>query len=87
MNADQTLKRFLETLPKGRLKVVRQPAYSPALNASEQVWNYLKNVSLRNRVFKNIEALKKELSKALEKFEQQSKLITQFFKHPEVAFY
>lgn len=78
---------FLESLPEGRLKLVRQPAYSPELNASEQVWNYLKNVLLRSRVFKNIDALAKAVGEALETMELKTDIIKEFFHHPEVAFY
>lgn len=81
------VREFLESLPQGRLKLVRQPAYSPELNASEQVWNYLKNVLLRSRVFKNIDALAKAVGEALEKMELKTNVIKKFFHHPEVAFY
>lgn len=81
------VREFLESLPEGRLKLVRQPAYSPELNASEQVWNYLKNVLLRSRVFKNIDALAKAVGEALETMELKTDIIKKFFHHPEVAFY
>lgn len=81
------VREFLESLPEGRLKLVRQPAYSPELNASEQVWNYLKNVLLRNRVFKNIDALAKAVGEALQTMELKTDTIKKFFHHPEVAFY
>ena len=81
------VRKFLESLPEGRLKLVRQPTYSPELNASEQVWNYLKNVLLRNRVFKNIDALAKAVAKALQTMELKTNVIKKFFHHPEVAFY
>lgn len=83
----KVVRAFLEKLPEGRLLLVKQPTYSPELNASEQVWNYLKNVLLRNQVFKNINALRKELCKALEKMKEKAPLIRQFFHHPNVAFY
>jgi len=81
------VRAFLEELPKGRLRLVRQPTYSPELNAAEQVWHYLKNVLLSNYAFENIKALRKELRKALEKMKEKAPLIRQFFHHPNVAFY
>lgn len=83
----KVVKAFLDTLPKGRLKLVQQPTYSPELNASEQVWNYAKNVDLKNRVFKSIPALERALIGAMEKFKNRTNLIQQFFKSPSVAFY
>lgn len=83
----KAVQSYLKTLPEGRLKLVKQPSYSPELNASEQLWNYAKNVDLKNRVFKSVEALKKEVKFTFDKFNHRAKLITQFFKHPSVAFY
>lgn len=83
----KAVQAFLSTLPKGRLKLVRQPSYSPELNASEQLWNYAKNVDLKNRVFKSVAALKKEVENTLNKFYDRTEIIQQFFKHPQVAFY
>lgn len=83
----KVVKAFLATLPEGRLKLVRQPSYSPELNASEQLWNYTKNVDLKNQVFKSVTALKTAVENTLEKFYNRSEIIQQFFKHPDVAFY
>lgn len=83
----KVVREFLATLPEGRLKLVKQPAYSPELNASEQVWHYLKNILLRNKAFKNIKALVEALTNALKKMKMKSEVIKKFFKHPEVAFY
>lgn len=83
----QAVKDYLDTLDEGRLKLVRQPSYSPELNASEQVWNYAKNVDLKNQVFKTVSSLKKAVQKTLDKFSERAKLILQFFQEPNVAFY
>lgn len=83
----KVVKNFLATLPKGRLKLVRQPSYSPELNASEQVWNYAKNVDLKNQVFKSVKSLKKALIETLDEFHKRKELIRRFFMHPQVAFY
>ncbi len=81
------LKQYLETLPQGRLHLERLPSYSPALNADEQVWNYIKNVDLKNKVFKTLAQLKKALIENLEKFYDRTQLIQSFFYHQDVAFY
>lgn len=83
----KVVKTFLSTLPKGRLKLVRQPSYSPELNASEQLWNYVKNVDMKNQVFKSVTALEKVVKNTLSKFHNRASIIKQFFKHPQVAFY
>jgi transposase len=83
----KVVKNFLATLPEGRLKLVRQPSYSPELNADEQVWNFIKNVDLKNRVFKKLDDLEKTLVDVLADFSKRSGLIKQFFKNPHVQFY
>jgi len=83
----KAVKAFLTELPDGRLKLVRLPAYSPELNADEQVWNYIKNVKLRNRVFKKVSHLEKSLHKVFDEFSQNKTMIRRFFHHPKVAFY
>lgn len=54
----KAVREFLEQLPQERLQLVIQPAYSPEVNPDEQVWNYIKNVDLRNRVFKSMPEMK-----------------------------
>lgn len=83
----KAVKAFLDTLEPGRLKLVIQPSYSPELNADEQVWNYIKNVDLKNCIFKSLPQLKRKLNQVLDTFSNRANLIMQFFKHPSVAFY
>lgn len=83
----KVVKAFLETLPPNRLMLIRQPSYSPELNATEQVWNYMKNVDLKNRVFKTTQDLELELNSVLDHFSTRKSLIKQFFKNPQLAFY
>lgn len=83
----KAVKAFLETLPPNRLTLVRQPSYSPELNATEQVWNFIKNVDLKNRVFKSIPQLERALNLVLDDFSSRSALIKQFFKNPDLGFY
>lgn len=83
----KAVRAFLDTLQPGRLKLILQPYYSPELNADEQVWNYIKNVDLKNTVFKSLAQLKITLKQVLEDFCCRDSLIKQFFKHTAVSFY
>ncbi|EAY26358.1 hypothetical protein M23134_08288 [Microscilla marina ATCC 23134] len=81
------VQEFLETLPEGRLLLVKQPSYSPELNASEQVWNYLKNVIMKNQVFPTVKKLGRKLKQILREFKNKKSIIKKFFENPDVAFY
>ena len=39
------------------LRIIIQPPYSPELNPVERLWLYIKNNTIRNKVFNNIEQL------------------------------
>jgi hypothetical protein len=45
---DMAVKAFLAAIPAGRICLEQLPGYAPDLNPDEGVWNYLKNVELRN---------------------------------------
>ena len=70
-----------------RIWLAKIPPYSPQLNPAEQVWNYLKNVLLRNVFCKTVKELKKKVIKAFEIIKQDKDLIKSFFHHHEVGFY
>ncbi len=80
------VKSFLDTLKHNRLTLVRLPAYSPELNPDEWVWNYLKNVQLKNTCAPNLKELRKLATQKLDQMTQMPNLIKSFFKHPDVAF-
>lgn len=81
-------RKWLEQSPHSeRLFLVQQPKYSPELNADEQVWNYLKNVELKNTCNQNVKELKPKILKAMEKMKSQPELIKSFFHHPDLGFY
>ena len=44
----QTVKKFLREGASRRLHLERLPGYAPDLNPDEGVWNYLKNVEMKN---------------------------------------
>ena len=54
---------------------------------AEQVWQYLKNVLLKNEVSKTLEELKQKVSQAMEIIKKDKALIKSFFTHPKTGFY
>ncbi len=46
-----------ELILPSNISVMHLPAYSPELNPQEQVWQYLKDNFLSNRIFKNAEEI------------------------------
>ena len=71
----------------GRLHLVKQPTYTPEVNADEQVWHQLKCVSLKNTCAKTLQELRLLIIAAMDALQQTPALIKQFFHHPAVAFY
>ena len=71
----------------GRVQLARLPAYSPQLNAAEQVWAWLKGGQLKNVCCKTLEELTQVVQKAFEKLTANTAIIQKFFEHPEVAYY
>ena len=84
----QETRRFLKTDSRAkRLHLVKQPTYSPEVNADEQVWNQIKNKGLKNVICKNIKELKSKVIKEFEKLKNKPNLIKQFFRHEDVGYY
>ena len=50
----------------GRVYLEQLPGYAPDLNPDEGIWQYLKNVELKNVCFETLEALRKQLRLAFE---------------------
>lgn len=87
IHAGEAVKEFLNTEPDAkRLFLYRIPPYSPELNPTEQLWNNLKNVKLKNVFSKNKKELKENLEKALTKIKENNDIIKGFFRHPQVVF-
>jgi transposase len=83
----QAVKDFLKSDPEAkRLFLYRIPPYSPELNPTEQLWNNVKNVELKNQFSKNKSELKEKLIKVFENIKEKTNVISAFFKHPKVAF-
>jgi transposase len=89
IHTGERVKRFLQEQAndKRRICLEKLPAYSPALNAAEQVWQYLKNVLLKNEVSKTLQELKQKVVAAREIIKKDKELIQSFFHHPDVLFY
>jgi transposase len=87
IHANETIKTFLDTDTEAkRLHLYRIPPYSPELNPTEQVWNNLKNVKMKNSFSKNKQELKLKLNKAIDTLKTQTDIVKAFFKHPQVVF-
>ena len=85
IHSDENVKRLLSK--DDRIFLARIPAYSPELNADEQVWKALKVDRLKNVVCKNVTELKSKLQNALQDLQKQTQTIVNFFKHPKLQFY
>ena len=83
----EAVKNFLRTENHGAIQLARLPAYSPELNADEQVWAYIKEQALKNLCCTTIDELTTHVVAAFERLKQQPELIRSFFHHPEVGFY
>jgi transposase len=83
----QAVKDFLNNDPEAkRLFLYRIPPYSPELNPTEQLWNNVKNVDLKNQFSKNKSELKEKLVKVFENIKEKTDIISAFFRHPKVVF-
>ena len=71
----------------GRVQLTLLPAYSPQLNATEQVWAWLKGGELQNVCCKTLDELTQKVQQAFSKLTGKTAIIRNFFTHPEVAFY
>lgn len=88
VHRSKRLKQFLAEAPEAkRLHLAIQPAYSPHLNADEQVWQRVKNVALRNTCFQNFKELKKRVVEEMEVLATDVGTLKKFFHHPELGFY
>ena len=63
----------------GRVYLEQLPGYAPDLNPDEGIWQYLKNVELKNVCFENLEALKKQLRLAFERLRHKTDVIVGCF--------
>jgi len=83
----EEVRKYLGTKKQNEFHLVKQPYYSPELNAGEQVWNYLKQHKLKNTCNPTIKKLKEKVTAVMEGLKQQPSIIRNFFKHPDLGFY
>ena len=76
----QTVKTFLAEGASRRLHLERLPGYAPDLNPDEGVWNYLKNVEMKNLCCRDLDHLKSELRKAKERLRHKVEILKSFFR-------
>jgi len=69
------VKDFLSETEEGRVHLEQLPSYAPDLNPDEGIWQYLKNVELKNVCCENLEALKKQLRLAFERLRHKTEVI------------
>jgi transposase len=80
IHRSHTGKEFLATGAAQRLHVERLPAYAPALNPDEGLWQQLKGVELRNLCCFNLPHLRRELCNAVKRVRRKPHLIKGFFR-------
>jgi len=74
----EEVKWFLSSRSARGLQLERLPAYPPDLNPAEGIWQYLKNVELRNLCCDNTGHLHRELTQALVRLRAKPDLVRKF---------
>lgn len=49
------------------IEIILQPPYSPELNPVERLWQYIKNHTIKNKVYKTLDNLEDEICKFIQK--------------------
>lgn len=81
------IKAWLAKQQEGDFFLVKQPHYSPELNADEQVWQRLKGFKLKNTCNQNTKELQVKIVQAMQDMKNEKAIIQAFFRHPELAYY
>jgi transposase len=69
-----------------RLSIEYLPAYSPELNPDEWVWRQLKQVELANLAPKNLDELRIELRRGVERIRKRPRLLRSFLEASSLSF-
>lgn len=83
----KVVKNYLSELPEKAIYLVKQPPYSPEVNADEQVWAHLKGHLMKNDCVRDVKELQDNLRKYLSVMQENKPLIASFFKHPDLGYY
>ena len=79
IHRSKVIKAFLADGAAERLHLERLPGYAPDLNPDEGVWNWLKNVEMKNMCVPDLANLKVELRRAVERLRHKVDIIKSFF--------
>jgi transposase len=77
----QPIKDFLATPAAKRLTLLQLPAYAPELNPQEGIWHYLKYVELANVCCHDIDELRLELRRAIQRVRYRLDVILGCLRH------
>jgi transposase len=80
----QAVKDFLRAGGTQRIHLERLPGYAPDLNPDEGVWNYLKNVELRNRCCHDLLELRQHVRRAIARLRHKTKIIQSFLRQAQL---
>jgi transposase len=81
----QPIKEFLRQGAARRIHLEQLPGYAPELNPDEAVWNYLKNVELKNLCCHHLQQLRRELRKAIARLRYKIGIILSFFRQARLG--
>lgn len=81
----QPIKEFLRQGAARRIHLEQLPGYAPELNPDEGVWNYLKNVEMKNLCCHNLQELRRELRKAIHRLRYKIGIIPSFFRQARLG--
>jgi transposase len=74
----QPVKEFLRQGATKRIHLEQLPGYAPDLNPDEGVWNYLKNVEMRNLCCHDLTELRRQLRLAIARLRHKIKVVQSF---------
>lgn len=77
----RAVKDFLREGATRRLHLEQLPGYAPELNPAEGVWHYLKNVEMKNLCCHDLQELRDELRRAIERLRHRMGIIQSFTRH------
>lgn len=83
----RAVKDFLRQGAARRLYLAQLPSYAPELNPDEGVWNYLKNVELKNLCCHDLQELWDELRKAVARLRHKTDVIQGFIRQVRLDVY